>query len=91
MWKSTSELGYVNLDAIEQLRRQHRVDGVGRRNFSTRVSTRGSFVKCSIKGSSVDSETSRPLLKYFGNGDLEKSRNNRLLDSGDIAMPIRAR
>jgi hypothetical protein len=39
VWKSASELGYaeifVNLNAIEQmqLRRQHRVDGVGRPKF----------------------------------------------------------
>ena len=71
--------------------RRRRVDGVGRRNFSTRVSTRGSFVKCSIKGSSVDSETSNPLLKYFGKGLFEKSKNNLLFDNGDMAMPMRAK
>ena len=48
-------------------------------------------MKCSIKGSSVDSETSRPLLKYLGKGDLEKSKNSLLFDNGDIAMPMRAK
>ena len=48
-------------------------------------------MKCSISGSSVERETSRPLLKYFGNGDLEKSKNNLLFDNGDMAMPMRAR
>ena len=37
----------------------------------------------------VDNETSKPRLKYFGNGLLE-SRNSLLLDNGDIAMPMRA-
>ena len=59
--------------------------------ISTRGPARGSFVKCSISGSSVERETSRPLLKYFGNGDLEKSKNNLLFDNGDMAMPMRAR
>ena len=54
-------------------------------------STNGSLVKCNISWSSVDSETSNPRLKYLGKGDFEKSRNNLLLDNGDIAMPIRAR
>ena len=48
-------------------------------------------MKCNMRGSSVDKETSNPLLKYFGNGDFEKSKNNLLFDKGDIAMPMRAK
>ena len=59
--------------------------------ISTRAPTKGSFVKCNMRGSSVDNETSNPRLKYFGNGDFEKSRNNRLFERGDIAMPMRAK
>ena len=85
----------MNLHAIDlpQLFGQPRVDGVGRRKtlISTPSETRGSFVKCNMRGSSVDKETSRPLLKYFGNGDFEKSKKSLLLDSGDMAMPILAR
>ena len=91
--------GQPRVDGVEPRRHQAKAatEPTSRRSWgarnliSTQSSTKGSFVKCNIKGSSVDKDTSRPRLKYLGNGDLEKSRNNLLFDKGDIAMPMRAK
>ena len=51
-------------------------------------SNNGSFVKCKIKGSSVDNETLSPRSKNFGNGFFAYSKNSLAANKNFIKSTI---